>query len=101
MEMLLDKQELLDLGKELHGVKVVCREGCCWITLPGDNRDHILKQGDSFIVRTKGRVIITAMESCRLMLTDSHSAGKRDQPFNAICGLLRSCTANSFDTTLS
>jgi hypothetical protein len=101
MEMLLDKQELLDLGKELHGVKVVCREGCCWITLSCDNRDHILKHGDSFIVRGRGHVIVTAMDSCRLLLTDSQPEGRLDQPFTALCGLLRSCTANSFDTTLS
>lgn len=101
MEMLLNKQELLDLGKELQGVKIVCREGCCWITLPGDNRDHIVKHGNSFIVRSKGHVIITAMESCRLMLTDSQSAGRLDQPFTAIYRLLRNCMANSFDTNFS
>lgn len=89
MEMLLNKRELLDLGKELQGVKIVCREGCCWITLAGDRHDHIIKHGKSFIVRSKGRVLITAMESSRLLLTDNKSAGRLDQPSKAIYGLLK------------
>ena len=96
MEMLLAKQELLDLGKELQGVKIVCREGCCWITLSDDSRDHILRSGDSLVVRTKGHTIIAATEPSRLMLTDSNRAGRLDQPFKAIYGILRSCMANSF-----
>jgi len=32
MELLLNKQELLDLGENLRGVSIVCREGrCCEI----------------------------------------------------------------------
>ena len=89
MEMLLNKRELLDLGEELQGAKIVCREGCCWITLAGDSHDHIIKHGKSFIVRSKGRVLITAMESSRLLLTDNKSAGRLDQPYRAIHGLLK------------
>lgn len=88
MEMLLNKRELLDLGKDLQGVKIVCREGCCWITLAGDSRDHIIKHGNSFIIRSKSRVLITAMESSRLLLTDNKSAGRLDQPSEAIYGLM-------------
>ena len=89
MEMLLNKRELLDLGKELQGAKIVCREGCCWITLAGDSHDHIIKHGNNFIVRSKGRVLITAMEASRLLLTDNKSAGRLDQPYRAIHGLLK------------
>ena len=89
MEMLLNKRELLDLGKELQGVKIVCREGCFWITLAGDSHDHIIKYGNSFIVRGKGRVLITAMESSRLLLTDNKSAGRLDQHYQAFYGLLK------------
>ena len=62
MEMLLNKRELLDLGKELQGVKIVCREGCLWAAVAGESPDHIIKHGNSFIIKSKGRVLITAME---------------------------------------
>ena len=74
MEMLLEQQELLDLGKALQGVKIVCQEGQCWITQSGDSRDHILRRGGNFTIRAKGQVIITATESCRIMLVESNKA---------------------------
>lgn len=89
MEMLLNKRELLDLGKELQGVKIVCREGCFWITLAGDSHDHIIKHGNSFIIKSKGRVLITALESSRLLLTDNKAVGRLDQPSKVIYGLLK------------
>ena len=74
MEMLLKQRELLDLGAELQGVKIVCQHGQCWITQSGDNRDHILRRGGTFTIRAKGQVIITATESCRIMLVESNKA---------------------------
>ena len=72
MEMLLKQRELLDLGAELQGVKIVCQHGQCWITQAGDSRDHILRRGGNFTIRAKGQVIITATESCRIMLVESN-----------------------------
>jgi hypothetical protein len=69
MELLLGKQELLDLGEDLQGVSIICRQGRCWITQAGDSRDHILGVGSRFTVNTSGQLIITATESCRLMLS--------------------------------
>ena len=70
MELLLNKREMLDLGENLHGVSIVCREGRCWITQAGDSRDHILCVGDRFVVNSSGQLIITATEPCRLMLDE-------------------------------
>ena len=74
MEMLLEQRELLDLGETLQGVKIVCQHGQCWITQSGDSRDHILRRGENFTIRAKGQVIITATESCRIMLVESNKA---------------------------
>lgn len=74
MEMLLEQRELLDLGETLQGVKIVCQHGQCWITQSGDSRDHILRRGGNFIIRAKGQVIITATESCRIVLVESNKA---------------------------
>jgi len=70
VELLLNNREMLDLGESLHGASIVCREGRCWITQAGDNRDHILGVGDRFVVNSSGKLIITTTESCRLMLNE-------------------------------
>ena len=77
MELLLNKQELIDFGEDLRGVSITCREGRCWITQAGDNRDHILGVDDRFMINTSGQLIITATEPCRLMLNES---GIQNQP---------------------
>ncbi len=68
MEMLLEKNELLDLGHKLRQVSVYCLEGRCWLTVEGDNRDHILTAGNSHNIRVPGRVMLTALARTRLQL---------------------------------
>lgn len=78
MEILLKKQELLDLGKNLSGRRVICRSGCCWLTQAGDNRDHILRAGDCFDIGLRGQLLITATENSRLLLVAEPDAAKSD-----------------------
>lgn len=85
MELIMNKQELLNLGTQMKGLRIVCRDGKCWITQTGDSRDHILRTGESFLVGTAGQLIITAMGPCRLMLAESH---KSLQPHAFLKGLL-------------
>ncbi len=87
MEMLLGKNELLDLGHELRQVSVYCREGCCWLTVEGDNRDHILTAGNSHSIRLSGRVVLTALAKTRLQLV-------RDAEELLIVPALRTCGDN-------
>ncbi len=94
MELLLNKRELLNLGENLRGVSIACREGRCWITQAGDSRDHILSAGHSFRVLTSGKLIITATEPCRLMLSESGSQGLK-QPAKALYGWFKGCAADS------
>ncbi|SHJ34786.1 Protein of unknown function [Malonomonas rubra DSM 5091] len=68
MEILLAKNELLDLGHELKGLSIFCHSGRCWVTQSGDGRDHILHSGRSFKASNGRRLIVTATEDCRLML---------------------------------
>ncbi len=91
MELLLNKREILDLGEDLRGVNVVCREGRCWLTQTGDSRDHILSVGDRFTVRSSGQLIITATEPCRLMLSEPGVQSRKLWPIMVLYGLLRSC----------
>jgi hypothetical protein len=77
MELLMNKQELLNLGTNLRGVKIVCVEGRCWLTQAGDSRDHILSTGSTFAITANGHLIIAALEPCRLMLmTEPKAVGR-------------------------
>ena len=84
MELLLNKMELLDLGENLLGVSIVCREGQCWITQTGDSRDHILGVGDRFMVRSGGQLVITAMEPCRIMLSEPGVQSRQLRPIKVL-----------------
>jgi len=88
MELLLQKQELLDLGENMRDVNIVCREGRCWLTQTDDSRDHILGVGDHFKVNRRKHLIITATEPCRLMFIDG-LPGQPQRPVQALCGFLK------------
>ncbi len=90
MELIMNKQELLNLGTQMKGLRIVCRDGKCWITQTGDSRDHILSTGETFLVETAGQLIITAMEPCRFTLAESH---KSRQPHAFLKGLLGNAAA--------
>lgn len=98
MEVLMNKQELLDLGKALQGVRIVCCEGQLWITQCGDSRDHILHSGGSLIVRSKGRVIVTASQSSRITLIESKESDRLQQPLRMIYSLMKNCITTSLKT---
>lgn len=69
MELLLAEKEVIDLGKNVQGLKIVCTEGRCWITQSGDHRDHILGAGSCFHAKSGGHLIVTATGTCQLKLS--------------------------------
>jgi hypothetical protein len=96
MELLLENQELMDLGKGLRGTSIACRDGRCWITQEGDSRDHILRTGESFTIKASGRLIVTATEPCRLMLVKHERNNHQRQPAAALYGYLKNCVVGGF-----
>ena len=68
MELLLENREILELGEKLRGVTIHCQAGRCWLTQSGDSRDHILRAGGRFRVESRGKVLLTAEEACRIRL---------------------------------
>ena len=95
MEMLLEQRERLDLGETLQGVKINCQQGQCWITQAGDSRDHIVSSGGSFTIRGKGRVIVTATESCRIKLVESNKTCNLQTFHKVAYCMLKNCLVNS------
>lgn len=44
------------------GLVIECETGVCWITQMYDGEDHILKPGEKFVARPKGRVVVEALQ---------------------------------------
>ncbi len=82
MELLLNKKELLNLGQDISGIRIVCGDGHCWITQSGDSRDHFVRAGESFTMESSGQLVIVAMTPSRLTL--SKSRGKEGNVLHRI-----------------
>ena len=81
--MLLEKNELLDLGHKLCQLSVSCLDGRCWLTVEGDNRDHILTAGNNHTIRMSGRVLLTALTKTRLQLVRHSEKNLLSRPLAA------------------
>jgi len=68
MELVLEQQELLNLGTIPPDLQILCQAGSCWLTLSGDRHDHILRPGQQFISRQRGHLLVTATEACRIKI---------------------------------
>jgi len=71
MDLVIGKNESVSLKGDFRGQQLECLEGTIWLTQSGDGRDHILRPGGSFIVRTKGHIVLTARSGARLGLSRS------------------------------
>ncbi len=50
-------------------IAIDCRRGSVWITQEGDRRDFVLRAGERFVNRTRGRVVAQALSATRLRVT--------------------------------
>jgi hypothetical protein len=50
------------------GQNLTCESGVVWLTQSGDGHDHILRAGQSFVARRRGRIVVQAMEDAVLRL---------------------------------
>lgn len=74
MQLLLNKGELIELGSDLFDEPgIICRNGICWVTVEGDDRDHILRRGDHFEKRTTGRVLVLALDEACLQFDQAQT----------------------------
>ena len=50
------------------GTRIVAQRGIVWITEEGDPSDHILRPGETRVVRNRGRTLVQAMQCARIAL---------------------------------
>lgn len=62
IELLLRPHQVLNLDNRQRRMAIECKNGLVWVTSAGEHRDHILQAGRTYIPRTKGSVVIEALD---------------------------------------
>ena len=68
MQLLLQKDEIIEAGGRQRGVQIICHAGSCWVTIAGDQRDFLLRGGKRLEVFSQGAVCISALHESRVQL---------------------------------
>ncbi len=68
MQLLLQQNEIIEIGRGKRGTEIACHEGRCWVTVAGDDRDCLLFPGGRVRVFGRGLVLITALDQARIQL---------------------------------
>jgi hypothetical protein len=58
---------------DARDLTLTCRRGCVWITQDQDQRDIILKVGESFTLDRNGPACVTAIEPTMLVAAAAHA----------------------------
>jgi hypothetical protein len=76
MEMLV-RTPVLDLDEgevvtliDAEGARIASRRGRVWVTEEGDRRDHIVGEGQAFVVDRPGRTVVQALEAARVAIRE-------------------------------
>ena len=65
IELLLHPRQVLNLDNKGHRMAIECKNGVIWVTSAGEHQDYILRAGRSYIPKTRGSVVIEAIdEAC-------------------------------------
>ena len=67
MDISLMKGEIVSFKGSRTGIIVRCNEGMVWITVAGDERDHILSSGAQLAVSGRGKIVIAAEEKSSII----------------------------------
>ncbi len=66
VELLLKRHQLLSLNEAQPKMAIECKDGVLWVTGEGEHEDYILSAGRNYIPKTKGNVVIEAMDDARV-----------------------------------
>jgi len=71
IELLLQPRQILDLEETEHRMAIECKSGVLWVTHSGETQDYMLKAGKRYISKTKGKLVIQAMNEARLGIEEN------------------------------
>ncbi len=62
IELLLQPREVINLDNQ-ERMAIECKNGVIWATCTGEARDHILQAGRRYVPKTRGQVVIQAIDA--------------------------------------
>lgn len=65
IELLLQPREVLNLDNQQR-MAIECKNGVIWVTCAGEPGDHILQAGRRYVPKTKGTIVIEAIDEARV-----------------------------------
>jgi len=71
VELLLHSRQVLNLDNRQKRVAIECRNGEIWVTSAVEYKDHILRAGKRYVPRTKGTVVIEAINDSRVDIEEN------------------------------
>ena len=66
IELLLHPRQVLNLDETQHRMAIECKSGVLWVTHSGESQDYMLRAGRRYISKTKGQIVIEAIDEARL-----------------------------------
>lgn len=76
IELVLHRDELLQLNDHGQGLAVECEQGVVWVTCTGDRNDYVLFANDRYVSDQSGKVVIEALREARVRLTEGNRHGQ-------------------------
>jgi hypothetical protein len=65
IELLLHPHQVLNLDNTQNRMAIECKNGVIWVTCAGEKRDYVLRAGRRYVPKTRGTVVVEAIdEAC-------------------------------------
>ncbi len=71
IELLLRRNQLLNLENSQPHMAIECKDGVLWVTVSGDNRDHMIFAGQRFNPVKGTKVIVQALKDSNLDIEEN------------------------------
>ncbi len=71
IELLLQPHEVLHVDNNNH-MAIECKNGVIWVTCAGEHQDYVLRAGRRYVPKTKGAVVIEAIDEARIDIEENN-----------------------------
>lgn len=71
IELLLQPREVLNLDNRQQQMAIECKNGVIWVTCAGEQQDYVLRAGRRYVPKTKGIVVIEAIDEARIDIEEN------------------------------
>ena len=72
VELLLHPHQVLHLDNRQHHMAIECKNGVIWVTCTGENQDYVLRAGRRYVPRSKGPIVIQAIDESRVEIEENN-----------------------------